>query len=78
MNNVENLVIDSDPKIDEINSKIETEFYIDTTQEISISINNSIILDKGDIIDINDNSIELFENIEIHCTDSIVVIYNKI
>ena len=78
MNNVENLVIDSDPKIDETNSKIETEFYIDAVQEISISINNSIILDKEDIIDIKDNCIELSKDIEIHNTDGIVVIYNKI
>ena len=78
MNNVENLVIDSDPKIDETNSKIETEFYIDAVQEISISINNSIILDKEDIINIKDNCIELSEDIEIHNTDGIVVIYNKI
>jgi len=78
MNDVENLVIDSDPKIDEVNSKIETEFYIDTVQEISISINNSIILDKEDIIDIKDNCIELSKDIEIHYTDGIVVIYNKI
>ena len=76
--NIENLVIDSDPKIDEKNLRIETEFYVDTLQEISISVNNSIILDKKDITDIKDNCIELSRGTEIHNTDSIVVIYNKV
>ena len=78
MNNVENLVIDSDPKINIAKSIIETEFFIDNTQEISISINNSIILDQEDILNIKDNYIELSKDIEINKKDCIVVIYNKI
>jgi hypothetical protein len=76
MNNIENLVIDNYPKLDE--SIIKTEHFIDSEQEISISINNSNILDKSDIIKIFNNCIELSEDIEINNNDSIVVIYNKL
>jgi len=75
MNDMEYLVIDSDPKI--INEKIiETEHNIDDSHEISISINNSIILDKLDIENIQDNQITLL-NILLTKKDVVVVIYNK-
>lgn len=78
MNNVENLVIDSYPKINIEMLILETEFYIDTEQEISISINNSIILDKEDILNINNNCIELAKEIELDKDDAIVIIYNRL
>jgi urease accessory protein UreE len=76
MNDIDNLVIDNNPILKK--SKIVTEFSINSGEEISISINNSIILDKSDIIDITDNIIELSKNIEITKEDLVVVIYNKI
>lgn len=78
MNNVENLVIDSYPKINIEMLILETEFYIDTEQEISISINNSIILDKEDILNINNNCIELTKEIELDKDDVVVIIYNRL
>ena len=38
MNNIENLVIDSDPKVNTLKKTVETEFNIDSNQEIIIQI----------------------------------------
>ncbi len=78
MNNVENLVIDSDPKINVSKLTLETEFCIDAEQEISISINNSIILSTEDIASIDNSYIKLSDDIELNNNDAVVVIYNKI
>ena len=78
MNNIENLVIDSDPIIKIKDLILITEFNIDKEQEISISINNSIILGPEDIIKIDNNYIELAKKIDIKNKDNIVIIYNKI
>jgi len=76
MNNIEMLVIDNYPRIN--GSIISTEFDIDTDEEISISINDSNIFCKEDMISIKENHIELPEDIKISNNDTIVVIYNKI
>jgi len=76
MNNIEMLVIDNYPRIN--GSIISTEFDIDADEEISISINNSNIFCKEDVISIKENHIELQEDIKMANNDTIVVIYNKI
>lgn len=76
MNDIENLVIDNYPEIKKF--KIITEFSINPDEEISISINNSSILNKEDIITIEDNIIEFSKDIEINKNDIVVVIYHKI
>jgi len=77
MNDIENLCIDNYPQLDVADNLILTEYPINQEEEISISINNSLILDKNDILDINDNSIRLDVNIKLDKTAAIVVIYNK-
>jgi len=76
MNDIENLVIDNYPEIKKF--KIITEFSINSDEEISISINNSSILSKDDIITIEGNIIELSKDIEINKNDIVVVVYHKI
>jgi hypothetical protein len=76
MNNIENLVIDNYPTYK--NNIISTEFEIDVTQEISISINNSTILENEDIIKISNNNIELNPKVIITNEDTVIVIYNKL
>jgi len=76
MNNIENLVIDNYPQIKK--NKIITEYPINSNEEISISINNSIIFSKENIKSINENIIEFSTEYEINIDDIIVVIYNKI
>jgi len=76
MNNIEMLVIDNYPKIN--GSIISTEFDIDADEEISISINDSNIFCKEDVISIVKNHIELPKDIKMSKNDTIVVIYNKI
>jgi hypothetical protein len=76
MNNIEMLVIDNYPKIN--GSIISTEFDIDADEEISISINDSNIFCKEDVISIAKNHIELPKDIKMSKNDTIVVIYNKI
>lgn len=78
MNKIENLVIDSDAiKNIKINT-IKTKFYIDTEQEISISVNNTVILSSENIIKIEDNSIKLTSDYILDDNDIVVVIYNKL
>ncbi len=75
---IEHLVIDNYPKIDINKMTIITEYSINSNEEISISINNSIILSKIDIYDIVNNVIELIPDIELKESDAITVIYNRI
>lgn len=74
---VENLVIDSYPVLNIKDLSIQTEFSIDKEREISISINNSTILNKEDILSINSNCIKLSKELELNDKDVIVVVYNK-
>ena len=76
--NIEFLVIDNYPKIDTEKMTITTEYPINSNEEISISINNSNILNKDAIYDIVNNTIELIPDIEINKDDIIIVIYNKV
>jgi len=73
-----NLVIDNYPVLDVESMTVCTEFSIDSDKEISISINNSIILNKNHIFNVEDNIIELINDIEIYKEDILAVIYNKI
>lgn len=75
---IENLVIDNYPRIDINRLIITTEYSINSSEEISISINNTTILDSSDIYDIINNEIELIPEITLTDDDIIVVIYHKI
>jgi hypothetical protein len=74
-NDINNLVIENYPILNGL--FISTEFDINPELEISISINNSNILDKSDIVNIQKNIIELSKDIKINKNDSIVIIYNR-
>lgn len=75
---MEDLVLDRYPRIDFKNNKIKTEFTIDANEEISISINNSIILTSEDIYEVLNNEITLIDDVVLEEKDIVVVIYNKI
>ena len=72
---LDSLVIDSNPIIKD--NIIETQHHINTKEEISISVNNSRILDKTNIKEIKLNIIKLKNN-DIKQNDDIAVIYNKL
>ena len=75
---VDLLVIDNYPKINLTKNTISTEYSINECEEVSISINNKIILNKSDIKDIVNNIIILTEGIDILNNDTVSVIYNRI
>lgn len=77
MSDIENLIIENYPKIDILKMTITTEFLINPEQEISISINNAIILSRADISEVNNNIIELVQEIELKENDAVVVIYTR-
>ena len=75
---IEFLEIDNYPKIDIKKLSISTEFNINIEEEITISINNEIILSKIDIFDIVNNEMILVSDTSIKEDDIITVIYNRI
>jgi len=76
MNDILALLIDNYPRID--GSFLYTEYDINPEEEISISINNSNIFGKDDIVGIHENRIEFPKDVIFTKKDSIVVIYNRL
>jgi len=72
------LTIDNYPKINEKSNTISTEYIINSNKEISISINNTQILDAEDIYEVLNNTITLISDINIKKKDNITVVYYKI
>jgi hypothetical protein len=76
--NIEKLRIDKYPVIDAENLVLKTEYEIDKDEEITISINNSIVLDIESVSSIEGNIIELIPCIELLQNDNIIIVYSEI
>ena len=75
--NIDDLVIDNYPKINLAERTIATEYNINSDEDISISVNNAIILDNDDISKVEDNRIYISSSVAIAESDIIAVIYIK-
>ena len=69
--------IDKNPIITKSNRTIEVSHNIDTSEEVSISMNGVLVLLPEDYESINNNIITLKENLDIDYDDNFVVFYTK-
>lgn len=74
---LEDMCIDNYPKINSDLKMLTTEFSINPKREISISINNNILLSQEDIDEVSNNNIRLNKDTNFNDTDNISVIYYK-
>jgi len=73
--NISDLVIDNYPKLNIDKKTLSTEYNINSNKDISISLNNAIILSNNNISEVKENVIFLQNEVEISSKDVISVIY---
>jgi len=73
--NISDLVIDNYPKLNIDKKTLSTEYNINSNEDISISLNNAIILSNNNISEVKENVIFLQNEVEISSKDVISVIY---